>query len=828
MTNQQETIAAQSDHSPLAASECTAGFGRNEMPGNWRECSLLLPPMPALREKQILPPSRTFLAGQKCIIEKEPICFSEMSYRFEGGCDDAGQEHIPALRQWWQFLGLLLAEPGSFTYQLQYIKTHSAHTLPIVRFVVSHVNSNTSDGKKALRQWHASMAAHISKLPNTFSLVPDNSITYNGSAAPEYWSNIGEFFPRERKTNAGNYAFHPWRTRPEDMGIILETLSAFPEPVMFSTTLKPVNITEKERVYLFAHDYEDHRFLHGSGRVFEMRTHLATATAFTASLIHTIGITIAGQEGIMINAEEGPVDQRMQDRGGFTFEEAVSDFEVQAASCNLQGGAFVAWEQSIAPTSLQRVRSLVSPYRATSFRPPMASAWKRMGIDIPYMKPPVLSDLPRDGATLGYITHCGARADILQSEQDAFMHTYLVGKTGTGKSTLLLNLALQRIQEGHGVTLVDPHGDLAWDLLPHIPLHRRNDIIIFDPTDVHHPIGFNPVEVDPAHPEQKTLLINELLETFNLLYDMRQVGGPIFELYFRNSLLTLMESGRPYDITMIPRVLSDDDFRNSLLETCKNPLVVRFWKDEAEKITGYDTASLRNITPYITSKINAFIYNDFIYPIVTRQKSAFSFSDILAQKKILIIRLSKGRLGKGNTYLLGSLLVSKLFLAAMARADMPREDRTRHYLFLDEFHNLTTPTVADMLAEARKFGLAVVLANQHLEQIQPGIRASILGNVGTQISFRLGALDAALMAKSIGNPSISDALINLPNYQAIVRLSKDGRGLTPFQMRTLPPAVPPNLNRRKAYIELSRNTYSRSDKHPRNDTAVAPKRNAVL
>lgn len=391
------------------------------------------------------------------------------------------------------------------------------------------------------------------------------------------------------------------------------------------------------------------------------------------------------------------------------------------------------------------------------------------------------ADLPESGVTIGESVYRGSRRDIRVTREDRRRHLYIVGQTGTGKSVFLNNLAGQDIENGEGLCVIDPNGDLFEDVLARVPRARVRDVIVFDPSDLNRPLGLNMLEYDPAHPEQKTFLINEMMAIFDTLYDLRATGGPMFEQYTRNALLLLMDDPADgYTILEIPRVLADAEFRKRLLMKCKNIIAKDFWEKEAEKAGG--EASLANLVPYITSKFNTFIANDFVRPIIAQSKSTLRFRELMDEGKILLVNLSKGKIGDINASLLGMIIVGKLTTAAFSRTDVPVEQRRDFYLFMDEFQNFTTPNIATILSEARKYRLCLTIAHQFIAQLSEKIRDAVFGNVGSIVAFRVGADDAAFLVKQFAPVFNESHLLNIDNLNAHVKLMLNGKVTSPFNM----------------------------------------------
>lgn len=415
-------------------------------------------------------------------------------------------------------------------------------------------------------------------------------------------------------------------------------------------------------------------------------------------------------------------------------------------------------------------------------------------------------DLPASGLKLGVNRHQGAETLIYFAEEDRLRHFYTVGQTGTGKSTLLKNMVIQDIEKGEGVCFIDPHGVDILDILSAVPEHRFNDVIYFEP-GAEYPIGLNMLEYDPRFPDQKTFVVNELLAIFNKLFDMRTVGGPIFEQYFRNSALLALED--PNDnatLLDISRILSDANYRRAKLAKCNNQIIKQFWTEVAEKAGG--EAALQNVVPYITSKFDAFLTNDIMRPILLQPKSAFNFREIMDGRKILLVNLAKGRLGDINANLIGLILVGKMLQAALSRVDAAKDSLPAFYLYIDEFQNITTDSTASILSEARKYKLSLHLAHQFIAQIDEKIRDAVFGNVGTIAAFRVGVGDAEYLEQQFTPVFMKNDLINLDNRHAYLKLLVNGRPVKPFDLETLAPAkgTPETIQKLR---ELSQKTFGR-------------------
>ena len=413
------------------------------------------------------------------------------------------------------------------------------------------------------------------------------------------------------------------------------------------------------------------------------------------------------------------------------------------------------------------------------------SQMKRLGMSAASMP---FSMHGAEGVLLGTNEYAGSTHDVRMKEIDRLRHMYVIGQTGTGKTSLLKNMIIQDIQNGEGVCMIDPHGSDIQDILSAVPKERLDDVIYFDPGYTDRPMGLNMLEYDERFPDQKSFVVNEMMSIFNKLFDMKAAGGPMFEQYFRNATMLVIdhpESGNT--LLDVSRVLSDEKFRNMKLSHCKNPTVVQFWKDIAGKAGG--EASLANVVPYITSKFDVFLSNDIMRPIIAQKESSINFRKIMDEKKILLINLSKGRLGDINSSLIGLIVVGKLLMAALSRVDTlgQGKDIPPFYLYIDEFQNVTTDSISAILSEARKYKLSLCIAHQFIAQLQPEIKDAVFGNVGTIASFRIGAEDAKLLENQLAPRFAQKDIMNIENYNFYIKMLSDGVPMDPFNVQLIPP-----------------------------------------
>ncbi len=400
-------------------------------------------------------------------------------------------------------------------------------------------------------------------------------------------------------------------------------------------------------------------------------------------------------------------------------------------------------------------------------------------------EPPM--NLPGEGIIIGINAFRGQEQTVRMTPSDRRRHMYLLGQTGTGKTTLMKNMMAQDIADGRGIAFIDPHGTGIDEILELIPAERAQDVIVFDPSDVSNPLGLNMLEFDPRFPEQKTFIVNELLSIFQKLF-LAETMGPMFDQYFRNAVLLLLDDYAHEIPTLlnIPRVLTDEDYRRDKLTRETNPIIKNFWELEAEKAGG--EAALANMAPYITSKINGFIANEFLRPILSQPKSAFNFREIMDQKKILLVNLSKGRIGDINANLIGMMIVGKILMASFSRVDVSEDKRPDFYLYIDEFQNFTTDSIATILAEARKYHLNLIIANQFIKQLVDKIRDAVFGNVGSLVVFRVGADDAEYLKNQFEPIFTAQDLLNIDNFNAYAKLLINNQTARAFNIKIAKPA----------------------------------------
>ncbi len=362
---------------------------------------------------------------------------------------------------------------------------------------------------------------------------------------------------------------------------------------------------------------------------------------------------------------------------------------------------------------------------------------------------------------------------------DERQHIYIIGKTGSGKTTLLRNLILQHIALGHGVGLIDPHGDLAEEILHHIPPRRADHLVYFNPGDLEHPTALNLLARVP--PDERHLVASGIVSAFKGIW--RDSWGPRLEYILYNAVAALLDCEN-VSLLGVSRLLTDPRYRAKIVRQIKDPFIRAFWVEEYE---GYDERFRREAIAPIQNKLGQFLLNPVVRNIVGQVKSKVSIPFIMNNQRLFIANLSKGRLGHDKANLLGSLLVTQFQLAAMARATMPEDERRDFYLFIDEFQNFSTDAFASILAEARKYRLCLILSHQYVDQLSLPIRQAVFGNVGTLITFRIGYTDAEIMENEFGKTIPAIELAELGRYEAVVKLLENGANRVPFRATMLPP-----------------------------------------
>jgi hypothetical protein len=433
--------------------------------------------------------------------------------------------------------------------------------------------------------------------------------------------------------------------------------------------------------------------------------------------------------------------------------------------------------------------------------------------------PPI--NLAPEGLLLGRNIYRGIETKVHMAREDRRRHMYILGRTGVGKTEVMKYMAVQDIANGEGLCIIDPHGDFIEDVLPHVPKSRAEDVILFDPFDTERPMGLNMLEV--THDSHKDFAVQEMISIFYKLVTDPAMLGPMFEHNMRNAMLTLMaDEQHPGTLVEIPRIFTDTEFQKYKVSKLNDPVVKAFWEKEMAKTSDFHKSEMLG---YLVSKVGRFVENSMMRNIVGQSKSSFNFREVMDSGKILLVNLAKGKVGEMNAKLLGLIIVSKIQMAALSRADQPEDERRDFYLYVDEFQNFITDAFSSILSEARKYKLNLIIAHQFLAQLQQGagahgaassdLRDAVFGNAGSMVSFRIGVEDAEIMAKEFAPTFNEFDLLNVDRYNAFVKLMINGTASKPFNMATypLPKATAEQRQTAEAIRQLSRLKFGR----PRNE-----------
>jgi len=427
--------------------------------------------------------------------------------------------------------------------------------------------------------------------------------------------------------------------------------------------------------------------------------------------------------------------------------------------------------------------------------------------------PPV--NMPSSGLVLGRSIYRNFETKVHIEREDRRRHMYIIGRTGSGKTEIMKYMSVQDIKNGEGLCVIDPHGDFIEDILPHIPKSRAEDVILFEPFDMERPMGLNMLEVDSE--EQKDFAVQEMISIFYKLVTDPAMLGPMFEHNMRNAMLTLMaDEEHPGTIADVPRIFTDTEFQQYKLSKVKDPVVRLFWEKEMAKTSDFHKSEMLG---YLISKVGRFVENTMMRNIVGQSKSAFNFRKVMDEGKILLINLAKGKVGELNAKLLGLIIVSKIQMAALSRADIKEEKRRDFYLYVDEFQNFITDAFSSILSEARKYKLNLIVAHQYLGQLEQAagaqgaaskdLRDAVFGNAGTMVCFRIGSEDSETLAKEFAPTFNEFDLVNVDRFNAYIKLMINGTASKPFNMATYPLPKDGKEEMAQAVRQLSRLKFGR-------------------
>jgi hypothetical protein len=609
----------------------------------------------------------------------------------------------------------------------------------------------------------------------------------------------------------------PWVPNEDSTSVMMETLMGRLDPVQVIIRLRRGKTGEKgvdrlERLIRTCDEFlsgnrDSQLTLRKQAQMLRDISMLQLANLGGLSLDVAVFIRTPGKADRLLatvvgSAVSGPrylVGEKQMYRGGFHIRPA-----------ELEDIADWAWFPEEEPSTLWEA--------AGAFLLPIAPSGNRTGLPVRHSRTspaelPASLSSGEDSIVLFENEHQGFQFPVRLGVEDRFRHVFVMGMTGTGKSTFLENMIVQDIVDGRGLALIDPHGDLVDSVIAKIPARRSEDVVLFDLLDREMPFGFNILEWNTI--EERDLIIDELYQTVDRLYDLRTTGGPIFELHFRG-ILRLLMGDRPRS-GFVPTLLEfslcylDADFRKWLLKAVDDPQIKDFVK---EMVRASGDARLENVAPYITSKLNRFLGDTMLRRVVGQSKTSFDFEKIINEGKIFLVKLGKGRFGPVVSSLITNQLVSRFKLAAMKRQELEHSKRRPFFLYVDEAHNLASDNFMELLSEARKYRLGLVLATQYSAQLTdslPGrsnnLMSAILGNVGTIVLFRVGQEDAPKIGMAF-NPHFSALdIIGLPNWNGYARMQAGGAAVPPFSFKTIKDETRPNAKRAERIERYSRFVY---------------------
>ena len=701
--------------------------------------------------------------------------------------------------------------------------------------------------------WLFSTPAHIS-----FEIYSVGGVITFGIICPKRIRAIVErqvhsFFPNAQ-INLGKPPKVFTKEQPNISGVVFEQGKNFVLPLKtyqyleadplstLTTALTKLQGSGAATIQLLIRPISDNWRMHtgiASGHVIANKMHLVNRSG-TSRVIGTIGEALKAPkpEDTSINKQRSPAQEEvlkaLQEKGnktGFeTIIRVVSTGDTPEAAQENTKALISAFSQFYSPQLNSLKYRKVEPKRvARDFLLRLFSGAPKMILNVEeissiYHFPnrhtetpglkwvlakilPSPANLPAKGVVIGESNYRGEKNLVRLQEEDRRRHIFMIGKTGTGKTTLFETMIEQDMHNGKGLCFIDPLGDAVESLLKKVPTHRANDVIVFDPSDTEYPIGLNLLEY--TKPEEKDFLIQEVIEIFYKLFDPNRTGivGPQWEHWARNAALTVMSRPEGGSLIDIPRLFTDDAFRDQSVSYVRDPVVKAFWEQQLAKTADFHKSEMYN---YFISKFGRFMTNDLMRNIIGQTKSSFDLRELMDSGKILFVNLAKGKIGEINSNLLGLILVSKIQVAAFSRADTPEEQRKDFYLYVDEFQNFTTDTFATILAEARKYRLNLNITNQYFAQLTEHIRDAVIGNVGTLISYRIGAEDGEFLVKEMPGLTSED-LTNLDRFQAYVKLLID---LTPTKPFSLSGIKSPNAGTPEMATWLKKATRAKYTKPP--------------
>jgi len=663
---------------------------------------------------------------------------------------------------------------------------------------------------------------------------------------------------RKQEDNNGIYLTHTFSPTPHTFSQLLKILLLTPDPIVFSITLAPTFLSSIEKEFLGKNITLTEDFISQPAAVHELHKdiymqrallinkaltkqyHLLSDSPFQMRIqvcsSGIIPLTILEAIGVEITNPIGSQDDSLQSGGYDCVYPERNLKEYQVALHNFQSLEFTSWGESKAPIELQRFRQLVDASEANcAFRLPIPLDDELPGLTISYCRtvaPPrdilLMEKTQEPTVKLGINKTMGQTSDVFLNDSDRKQHLYIIGQTGTGKTTLLKSMALDDMNNGKGVIVIDPHGDMYHELLEMVPEHRQKDLVLFDPTDINYPVGFNPLEMESE--QQRNFVIREFKSIMErLLYDQygdfsREIAGPMFYTHTQMNLRLIMNDWKTSGTLLdLYEIFNQVEYWKKFMPLKYEDPQLRLWIDNILNKTDYTKISITDGTShgdYYKSKFIDFVFDPLMRNIFGQKKSTISIPTIMNEGKILLVNLAKGTMTEANSRFMGMFLIAKIMSSAMERVKIPEKKRKLVCLYVDEFQNLATENFTILLSEGRKFGLSLVLANQFVTQIKDTrIKDSIFGNVGNMISFRIGKQDTNILVPHFLPVFNEHDLTNLPNWQACIKSSVKGQQYPPYTLQTIKPE-PINTNKHMEDILIQQHSqYARPRKEVEKEIA---------
>lgn len=743
-------------------------------------------------------------------------------------CETEGRRLSDAIYDQYKFIQCLLDGSHDQVIELRYHATPDSQNWTRGRLDISLIagsgSKSAQEARRTAERMYENLASVMAVESENFNFQAiKEGKEFNSKWKPFEFNDVVEIVRMEDVTEFFCHV-SPFVLQPTDLSRLCKALLMQKEPVIYSITLRSVNLTEEEKSYIRnpaketgaaigftssgKSEPQDLKLPQNSDKAeYLMKINLASSGTIPSSLIDLIGSEITAPA----RYEDGRNFEDGRYKGGYSWYRPQNSEDLESAVKALNYREFKALAPSKLPERMKRIRYVFDPAQAVSaFRFPVALNGKEIpGIDTKSYMPALSPELPKEGVLLGVSRHGTSATEVRLADEDRRKHTYIQGATGTGKTTLITSMALNDIYAGKGVIVIDYTGDLCLELLKRLPRERANDLVYFNPADTKHPIGFNPLAYDTSsqfRELQKENIVSSIISWLKREYE-KDAMGPIFFQCVRNALLLAMaDDTEEATIMDFLEVFYKKGARDSKYVKLKNPMVKMFW-DEVFNSDRFKNASDNGVTlfQYIISKFSPLVDSEMTRNIFCQKKSKLDMREIIDIRKILLCNFSKGLIGEFNSKFLGLMTLFKIEQAALSRADIPEDKRMDSYIYLDECQNLQTEHFYNLLSEMRKYRLNITLANQHFSQLNDKMRDAIMGNCSTMIIFKTGIKDAEMLEPML-YPHKKELALRIPKYHALVRMQVKEEVKT-FTMETMPVRVEPDEEVMKLAVMMSQIKY---------------------